>query len=147
MTKHPHCVYLLVPTSGKHRLAVGYTNDPAKRLAVHNDGKVKGTSPWKPYRMLVVERFPTRSTALSFEKYLKLHPTQKRNIMAHVPKLNKDVTVLRNAKLLRPNANQKWTKAEEQQLRDEFHLFVERSAQKYGRPVKGITGRLEKIIQ
>ena len=66
-----HYVYILISISHKDRHYIGYTKDLDKRLAKHNNGEVKHTSKYKPWKIQTVIAFDTKEKALYFEKYLK----------------------------------------------------------------------------
>ena len=50
---------------------VGLTNNPKRRIKQHNDGKEKTTKPYKPFNLILLERFESRPEARKREKYLK----------------------------------------------------------------------------
>ncbi len=50
---------------------VGITEDIKQRLQDHNSGSAKYTSSKKPFKLIWYCAFPSKTKALSFEKYLK----------------------------------------------------------------------------
>ena len=50
---------------------VGMSGDIAKRLAYHNQGRVRSTKHRTPFRLLHSEEFDSRQEARNREKYLK----------------------------------------------------------------------------
>ena len=50
---------------------IGQTIDFKKRLAKHNDGKVRSTKRYAPYNLKFIKEYETRSAAIRFERYLK----------------------------------------------------------------------------
>jgi len=50
---------------------IGLTNSPRRRFLQHQNGKEKTTSYYKPFKMILLEKFDTRSEARKREKYLK----------------------------------------------------------------------------
>lgn len=50
----------------------GLTEDLKRRLAEHNQGSVRFTSPKKPYVLIWYSAFFSKEKALEFEKYLKI---------------------------------------------------------------------------
>lgn len=50
---------------------VGLTNNLARRIAEHNDGKNKTTKPYGPFKLIYSESFKTRNEARVKEKNLK----------------------------------------------------------------------------
>ena len=63
-------VYLLLCSDGSYYC--GYTDDPERRLAVHNAGKgAKYTRSRRPCTLVYTERFGTKHEAMSREYYLK----------------------------------------------------------------------------
>ncbi len=54
-----------------HKFYFGSSNDLKVRLKMHNDGKVKSTKPFIPWRLVWYGAFQTESEARRFEKYLK----------------------------------------------------------------------------
>ncbi|MCU0453929.1 MAG: GIY-YIG nuclease family protein [Bacteroidetes bacterium] len=63
-------VYVLDSLVRNH-LYVGLTNDVDRRFGQHNDGKERTTRPYRPFRLIHVESFATRSEARLREKFLK----------------------------------------------------------------------------
>ena len=63
-------VYILQSQLRKY-LYVGMTNNIGRRFKQHQDGKEKTTSPYKPFKLLRIESYPTRLEARVREKYLK----------------------------------------------------------------------------
>ncbi len=53
---------------------VGWTTDPVRRLVEHNAGGSRWTSHKRPWRLLGVERQPTRDAAKRYERTLKRSP-------------------------------------------------------------------------
>jgi putative endonuclease len=49
----------------------GVTCHVPQRLAVHNSGGSRSTSPHRPWRLVVSLEFPDEGSALAFERYLK----------------------------------------------------------------------------
>jgi putative endonuclease len=63
-------VYILQSeTSG--RFYIGYSQNPDRRLAEHNSGKVKSTKPFRPWIKVYVESYSTEALAMIREKALK----------------------------------------------------------------------------
>ncbi|MEK7147040.1 MAG: GIY-YIG nuclease family protein [Patescibacteria group bacterium] len=52
-------------------LYIGSTNDLKKRINQHNNGKVKSTQFYKPWKLLGYETCNSRSEAVKREKFLK----------------------------------------------------------------------------
>ncbi len=65
------CVYLLQSRRRPDQRYVGITNDLAERLKAHNAGKVRHTSKYAPWNVVVVIQFRDDSRAIAFERYLK----------------------------------------------------------------------------
>ena len=55
----------------KNYIYVGLTNNVERRLKELNSGQNKTTKSYKPYKLILVEKFETRVEARSREKYLK----------------------------------------------------------------------------
>jgi putative endonuclease len=66
-----YTVYVLYSeSSGKHY--TGYTSDFVKRFQSHNELGIKGwTKNHRPWRVILLEEYATKSKALSREKWLK----------------------------------------------------------------------------
>jgi len=64
-------VYILKNNNGRHY--IGITTDPARRLIEHNKGNTKSTRPFKPWKVIYLEKYTDRSQACKREWYLK-HP-------------------------------------------------------------------------
>ena len=54
-------------------LYIGSTEDVNNRLKKHNDGKVKSTKFYRPWQLLDIETYNTRSEAVRRERFLKNH--------------------------------------------------------------------------
>ena len=50
---------------------IGQTNDVSKRLERHNAGYVKSTKRGRPWELLYVKNFESRSESMAYETYLK----------------------------------------------------------------------------
>ena len=55
----------------KNYIYVGLTNNYQRRIKEHNNGKEKTTKPYKPFKLIHLEQFNTRTKARQREKYLK----------------------------------------------------------------------------
>lgn len=65
-----NCAYLLRCADGT--LYAGWTNDPARRVRMHNSGKgAKYTRSRRPVVLVYCERFATRQEAMRRERELK----------------------------------------------------------------------------
>ena len=53
------------------RFYIGYSEQTDRRLLEHNSGKVKSTRPYRPWKKVYIEEFPTEIEAMSREKDLK----------------------------------------------------------------------------
>ena len=63
-------VYILL-NDAKTRTYTGVTDDVNKRLADHNDGRVKSSQSYRPYKVIHTESFETLSEARQKEKFYK----------------------------------------------------------------------------
>lgn len=63
-------VYILISESGL-RTYVGCTTDVERRLNEHNCGKVRSSSPYRPYRVLYTEEFSNLIEARRRERFYK----------------------------------------------------------------------------
>ncbi|NAS12459.1 GIY-YIG nuclease family protein [Poritiphilus flavus] len=63
-------VYVLY-SNDFNRYYIGMSVDAKKRLAEHNSGRTKSTSPFTPWKLVHVETYHTRPEARKREKYLK----------------------------------------------------------------------------
>ncbi len=55
----------------KNYIYVGLTNNIERRLDEHNLGYNKTTKPYKPFKLILLEKYETRLEARSREEYLK----------------------------------------------------------------------------
>ncbi len=79
-------VYVLFSEGfGKHY--TGQTNNIKRRLALHNEGKVKSSRPYMPYRVVCLIRKDTRAEALILERKIKNLKSGKR-FRAFIKKYN-----------------------------------------------------------
>lgn len=67
---HMYYVYVLKSLSCDW-LYVGYSNDLERRFGEHNDGKVKSTKAYKPFKLIFYEAFESKKDAKRREQYLK----------------------------------------------------------------------------
>jgi len=63
-------VYILL-NEEKTRTYTGVAEDVNERLAVHNAGRVKSSSPYRPYEIIHTESFETLIEARQKEKFYK----------------------------------------------------------------------------
>jgi putative endonuclease len=74
--------YVYVLRSKKdNKLYTGQTQDIRKRLLEHNSGKVKSTSHRRPFILVHLEEFPSRSAARWRERFLKTAWGKKNSIV------------------------------------------------------------------
>jgi len=59
------------------RFYVGHTDDVAQRLVEHNLGLSKYTRRWRPWELVYVESFETRSAAMKREGQIKRRKSRK----------------------------------------------------------------------
>ena len=55
----------------RNYIYVGLTNDVNRRLAEHNNGYNKTTKAYRPFKLILTEKFENRTDARTREKYLK----------------------------------------------------------------------------
>lgn len=65
-----HYVYILL-NEVKTRTYTGVAEDVNERLAMHNAGRVKSSSPHRPYKVIHTESFKTLIEARQKEKFYK----------------------------------------------------------------------------
>jgi putative endonuclease len=63
-------VYALNSMSRKYTY-IGMTSNPDRRIYDHNIGYNKTTKPYKPFQVILLEKYPTRELARQREIYLK----------------------------------------------------------------------------
>jgi putative endonuclease len=63
-------VYILLNET-KTRTYTGVADDVNKRLEEHNNGKVKSSRPYRPYKIIRTESFKTLSEAMKKEQFYK----------------------------------------------------------------------------
>ncbi len=64
--------YVYVLQSKKDsRLYKGFAGDLKKRLREHNDGLVRYTKPWRPWKLIYYEAYVVKEDAIAREKYIK----------------------------------------------------------------------------
>jgi putative endonuclease len=66
-----HFVYIIVSASYPGRYYVGLTGNVRRRLSHHNQGIVRSTAPFRPWRLRTAICFVSRKRAAEFERYLK----------------------------------------------------------------------------
>lgn len=63
-------VYFLLSLKNND-LYVGSTEDIKKRVTLHNAGKVKSTRAYRPWKLVGLEEYSSRSEAVQRERFLK----------------------------------------------------------------------------
>lgn len=71
-----YIVYVL-KSNKNNFIYVGSTEDIEIRLKLHNSGKVKSTKPYKPWELMEIREFETRSQAMKEEMFFKNWPTKR----------------------------------------------------------------------
>jgi len=66
-----HYVYIIVSVTQPERYYVGLTENVRQRLGHHNQGIVRSTAPFRPWRLRTAICFSQRNRATQFERYLK----------------------------------------------------------------------------
>ena len=66
-------VYMLRSIPNPDQTYIGFTEDLKVRMVAHNHGQSPHTAKFKPWELITYIAFKDKSTALSFEKYLKSH--------------------------------------------------------------------------
>ncbi|MBU1326969.1 GIY-YIG nuclease family protein [Patescibacteria group bacterium] len=64
-----HCVYILKSIGGKYY--IGSTCDVDKRICKHNNGSVRSTKAYRPWRLVYTEQYGTKIETLKREKEIK----------------------------------------------------------------------------
>jgi putative endonuclease len=64
-------VYILRSEADRARYYVGLTSDVRTRLATHNSGGSQYTASHRPWQLVASVEFPTETSAINFERYLK----------------------------------------------------------------------------
>lgn len=65
-------VYILKSVKNND-IYVGSTANLEKRITLHNQGKVKSTKAYRPWKLLEYHKHNSRSEAINHEKFLKNH--------------------------------------------------------------------------
>jgi len=65
-------VYFLV-SSKNGDLYISSTENIERRIALHNQGKVRSTKAYRPWKLLEYEEYGSRSEAVRKEKFYKAH--------------------------------------------------------------------------
>lgn len=65
-----HYVYVILNQNKGYRY-VGMSTNVTKRIDQHNLGKTRSTKPYRPFHLLLTERFESRNQARKREKFLK----------------------------------------------------------------------------
>ncbi len=63
-------VYILKSVS-HDRIYIGSTQNFENRLKLHNSGRVKSTKAYKPWQLLELHRYESRSEAVKYKQYFK----------------------------------------------------------------------------
>jgi len=65
-----YSVYVISSINSKYRY-VGISDNPSRRIEHHNKGYNRTTKPYAPFKLLLIEEFPSRPDARKREKQLK----------------------------------------------------------------------------
>ena len=65
------CYVYVLRSRSTGRFYIGSTQDPARRLAEHNRGKVQSTRAWRPWDLVHCEDYRARAEAVGRERRLK----------------------------------------------------------------------------
>jgi putative endonuclease len=57
---------------------IGSSEDVRNRLALHNEGRVKSTKGYRPWKLLEQEEFGSRGEAVLRERFLKSHQQKEK---------------------------------------------------------------------
>ena len=67
-----HYTYILLSLKNND-IYIGSTANLQNRINLHNQGKVKSTKAYKPWKLLEYHEFDSRSEAMKQEMFLKTH--------------------------------------------------------------------------
>lgn len=65
------CYVYAISSEIRNYIYVGLTNDLNRRLNEHNRGYNRTTKPYRPYKLILAEKFESRVEARIKEEYLK----------------------------------------------------------------------------
>lgn len=82
-------VYVLISLKDKRKY-IGSTNDLAKRIQEHNDGKVESTVYRRPLKLIYYEVYVNEKDARRREKYLKGGGRARKNLNLQLTETIKD---------------------------------------------------------
>ena len=72
-----------------HMYYFGQSNNPEKRLKLHNSGKVKSTKYRRPFILIGYKTFKTRNEARWFEYQIKHHSDRKKKFLKDLNSVEK----------------------------------------------------------
>lgn len=78
-------VYLL-KSINYNRYYIGQTDNIQNRLKLHNQGRVKSTAPYKPWKLVGYEEYETRNKARYREYQLKKSAWQRKKFISKLEK-------------------------------------------------------------
>ena len=73
-------VYMLISLSGKKHTYVGYTNNLAKRIDLHNKSKGAKFTKGRKWKLIYKEKYNSKKEAISREYYIKNNRTLRNKI-------------------------------------------------------------------
>ncbi|MFH1509031.1 MAG: GIY-YIG nuclease family protein [bacterium] len=65
------CYVYILFSKKANKFYYGYTNNLRKRIELHNNGRVRSTMPYRPWKLMQYCAFIDGKKAKEFEKYLK----------------------------------------------------------------------------
>jgi putative endonuclease len=60
-----------ISSISRNYIYIGISNNPERRLSQHNLGYNRTTKPYRPFKLILLEQYPSRVEARSREKCLK----------------------------------------------------------------------------
>jgi putative endonuclease len=69
-------VYILESLK-RERYYIGYTCDLKRRLKEHNKGETKGNRSFKPFKIVYIERYVEKISAMRRERYIKSQKSKR----------------------------------------------------------------------
>ena len=73
-------VYMLISKGNKPVSYVGYTNNLKNRIKLHNSGKGAKFTRGRKWKLIYMEKFKSKSKAISREYYIKNNKTLRKKI-------------------------------------------------------------------
>jgi putative endonuclease len=77
MTEDKPCFVYILQSEINGMFYIGCTNDLQDRLKRHNQGRSKFIKPYRPFKLVYIKEFASKTLAMKYESHLKSFKTRE----------------------------------------------------------------------